>query len=366
MSRTPILATLALFIAACGDNAPPPSVSAPIPDPAGGNGAGVLSMHRYSDASCPARDYYVYTPANLPAGPRPLVVYLHGCTQSAQQAIDGVRWNELADREGILVAYPEQAMFTNSGAEIDGNGSRCWNWFLPQGQTRDSGEACAIAGITREVMTANAIDPKRVYVAGISAGGLMTSNLGATYPDLYAALGVVAGGAYTGADVTGALAQQAMGERAQRMPVLVFHGVTDTLDIFPLGLIAVRQWLGTNDLVDDGMANQSVPQTPATTESFAADENPSGEPRGGDTCVRNMNFPCPGGALGYQYHYPYSVEHYLDGDGEPLLDFWQILGLAHNYAGGDPRGTFVDPLGPDTTDVVWEFFRQHPKPSATP
>lgn len=354
-----------VVLTACGSSEPPVLASSPappspaVPAPAGDSG---LTAHRFESESCPARDYYVYTPAQLPAGPRPLVVYLHGCTQTAQQAIDGVRWNELADREGILVAYPEQAVFSNSGAEIDGNGSRCWNWFLPLGQTRDSGEACAIAGITREVMAANDIDPQRVYVAGISAGGAMTSNMGATYPELYAALGVIAGTAYTGADLTGQLAYQAMGERARRMPVLVFHGVTDTLDVFPLGFIAARQWLGTNDLVDDGEANQSVPQTPATTESFAADENPSGEPRGGDLCVRNNNFPCPGGALGYQYHYPYTVEHYLDGDGEPLLDFWQVQGLTHNYAGGDPKGTFVDPLGPDTTTVVWEFFKQHPRP----
>ncbi|MPZ79787.1 MAG: PHB depolymerase family esterase [Actinophytocola sp.] len=128
-----------------------------------------------------------YTPDGLPAG-RPVVVALHGCTQNAAGYGTGAGWVQLADRWGFSVVLPEQ--------QPGNNFSRCFNWFQPADTTRGQGEAESIAQMVRRTITDNGADPARVHVTGLSAGGAMTAVMLATYPDMFAGGGVVAGLAY--------------------------------------------------------------------------------------------------------------------------------------------------------------------------
>jgi poly(hydroxyalkanoate) depolymerase family esterase len=273
-----------------------------------------------------SRQYLVTVPTSVPSHP-PLIVYLHGCTQTAPDAKIGTGWSETAAAAGAIVVYPEQSTAADA--------NRCWRWFDGAHQHRGAGEPSIIAEITRQVAARWHADPQRVYVLGASAGGYMSSVMGAAYPDLYAAIGVLAGGAYaTGLDLTGAAAYVEMGPRARPMPVFVLQGTADTTNPLLMGQIGVRQWLGTNDLADDGLPNGSVPPLPASTERHAATDQA----------------------------YAYIEEHYIDAVGHPLVDFWLVEGLGHAYPGGDPRGSFTDPRGPSVTPAALRFFLAHPRP----
>jgi poly(hydroxyalkanoate) depolymerase family esterase len=290
----------------------------------------------------------------------PLLVYLHGCNQSAADAAVGTRLQELADEKGILVLFPNQTRPASGTYPLaDGNGSGCWNWFLPDHQVRGAGEPGTLAGMTREIMSRFAVDERFVWLGGISAGADMTTILGATYPDLFTAIAPIAGCAYSScADATGSLAYAAMGAHAQVVPALVIQGSLDAVNNLAMGATAAEQWVGTNDLADDGVDNDSVPPTP--TSVTHQDLDPSivtGAP--GDPCVGNLRLPCLSG-LGLRT-YPSTVLRYDDVTGRSVVEVLVIHGANHAYTGGDTSGTFVDPVGPAMSAAMYGFFSAHPR-----
>lgn len=146
-----------------------------------------------------------YVPEGL-EGPVPLVVVLHGCTQDAAVYDHGSGWSTLADRHGFALLFPEQQRANNS--------MLCFNWFSAGDTQRGMGEAASIRAMIDAMGKAHAIDPARVFVTGLSAGGAMASVMLATYPDVFAAGAILAGVAYGCADSVGE-AFECLGGRAR-------------------------------------------------------------------------------------------------------------------------------------------------------
>jgi poly(hydroxyalkanoate) depolymerase family esterase len=285
------------------------------------------------------RNYFVYTPANYqPGTPVPMIVLLHGCTQTVSDFAAGTQMNALADQKQFIVVYPQQSSFANAAL--------CWNWFYPVNQFRNSGEAGIIGGITQTVeqnTTDWTINTHRVYLAGLSAGAAMAVIMGAAYPDLYAAIGVHSGLEYQAATNAGAaiLVQQhggpdprvqgdaayrTMGSNAQVMPVIVFHGTADTV-VAPLnGNQVVQQWMETDAQASDGVYHASF-ASPSTTTS--------GQVAGG---------------------HAYTVRTWNDSNGKQIQAYWTVNGMGHAWSGGSSAGSFTDPAGPGATLAMYTFF----------
>jgi poly(hydroxyalkanoate) depolymerase family esterase len=293
------------------------------------DGAQFLTGSYSSDAG--TRAYKLYVPSGYRGQPVPLIVMLHGCTQSPDDFAAGTRMNARAEEHTCLVVYPEQA----TGA----NASKCWNWFRPGDQRRGRGEPSLIAGITRRIMEEYSVDPRRIYVAGLSAGGAAAAVLGTTYPDLYAAVGAHSGLACgVASDLPSAFAAMRQGTRstarrpgeevsgsdgARRIvPVIVFHGDRDAT-------------------VHPSNGDQVVAQFAATADLRRTVE------RG----------QVPGG-------HAYSRTTYTDISGRAVHEQWVVHGAGHAWSGGSPTGSYTDPSGPDATREMLRFFLEHPHTDA--
>jgi len=305
-------------------------------------GPGSFDRYRYEDAAG-ARDYKVAVPRNYDGSPRALLVELHGCSSNPDEEARWSRLNHVARARGMLVVYPEQ--------DPASNGNKCWNWFHPDHQTRDGGEPAIIAGITREVMKRWNIDPRAVYIGGISAGGAMSAVMAATYPDLYAAAMVYAGCEYKGTTCTagygavppetaGELAHREMGHRARVVPLIVIQGDRDALVPFPNAEQVVQQFLAADDWADNGKNDSSIPREPATTTQGAT----------------------PGGGHAYE------IDTYRDGQGCTVVSRWLIHGMGHAWSAGESSGSprdqlLTDPAGPKVTGPILDFLLQYRMPT---
>ena len=276
------------------------------------------------------RNYKLYLPSRYACQAMPLVVMLHGCTQSPEDFAAGTGMNSVAEAEGFLVAYPEQALASNH--------SKCWKWFEAAHQQRDGGEPSIIAGITRQVMGQYNVDPSRVYVAGLSAGGAMAAILGATYHDLYAAVGVHSGLAPGSAhDLPSALRAMQQGGRAaeirvsRRIPLILFHGDCDSTVRACNADHLVKEWTAA------GSSTSGEEAPPATVQQGEA----------------------PGGRA-------YTREIYADHRGQPIVECWTIHGAGHAWSGGSRNGSYTDPTGPNASQELWRFFKERSSPTAAP
>jgi poly(hydroxyalkanoate) depolymerase family esterase len=262
-----------------------------------------------------SRHYKLYVPSRHIGEALPLVVMLHGCTQSPDDFAAGTRMNDVAEEHTFLVAYPAQSRSANI--------SKCWNWFNANDQQRDRGEPSIIAGITREIVSEFQVEPGRVYIAGLSAGGAAAVIMGSAYPDLYAGIGVHSGLACGAAsDLPSAFAAMRTGAAARLphhngvrtiIPTIVFHGDRDT----------------TVNLV-----NGDEVITQARAAAYLRAEVIQGEAGG--------------------LHYTRTA--HVDEGGRPVLEQWVLHGGGHAWSGGSTVGSYTDPRGPDASREMIRFF----------
>jgi poly(hydroxyalkanoate) depolymerase family esterase len=269
-----------------------------------------------------SRAYKVYIPSRYQGQTLPLIVMLHGGTQTPEDFAAGTRMNLIAEEQTCLVVYPVQPSHANP--------AKCWNWFRASDQRRDRGEPSLIAGITRQIMQDYSVDAQRVYVGGLSAGAAAAAVMGATYPDLYAAIGVHSGLACGAADdLISAFAAMRQGASASSealdiledqqpfVPTIVFHGDRD-------------------HIVHPRNADHLVSCSLRTSKWQKKVD------RG---CVLNGH--------------SYTRTIHTDANGRAMLEQWCIHGAGHAWSGGSPAGSYTDPRGPDATREMLRFFREH-------
>jgi poly(hydroxyalkanoate) depolymerase family esterase len=276
------------------------------------------------------RHFRLYIPGVYRGQPLPLVVMLHGCKQSPEDFAAGTRMNLIAEEFGCFVAYPGQPKYAN--------GSKCWNWFSPRHQHRGRGEPSIIAGITRRIIREYGIDPRRVYIAGLSAGGAATAVMAATYPDLYAAAGIHSGLARGAArNVPTAFAAMRNGEatipdltplapgpagRRTLVPTIIFHGDKD-------------------ETVHLRNSDQVIEQIRLAAGADLTESNKQGRAKAG---------------------HGYSRTLYRNAGGKTVVERWVVHESGHAWSGGSPAGSYTDPLGPDASREMVRFFLEHRLP----
>jgi len=269
-----------------------------------------------------SRTYKVYVPSGYSGQSLPVVVMLHGCTQNPDDFAVGTRMNEVAEEQTFLVAYPRQPQSANM--------QKCWNWFNAGDQQRESGEPSLIAGIALQVVEEFSADPARVYVAGLSAGGAAAAIMAATYPDIFAAVGVHSGLACGAArDMPSAFAAMGGGgtmrqrDEGRMVPTIVFHGDADRT-VNPCN---------SNHVI--AQARQDAALTKMVTH---------GETPGGMAYTRTVQ---------------------LDDVGGEVLEQWVLHGAGHAWSGGSASGSYTDARGPNASREMIRFFLAHASAETT-
>jgi poly(hydroxyalkanoate) depolymerase family esterase len=314
-----IRATIDRALAQAGLAQPSPSVDGSFATPATSPATGGQWIARTFSNDAGARNYMLYVPvdhADAAGASVPLVVMLHGCTQSPDDFAAGTRMNELADAHGFLVAYPAQTPRDN--------GNKCWNWFRAGDQAHGRGEPSLIAGIAQHIASDYRIDPRRVFVAGLSAGAAMAVILGETYPDVFAAVGAHSGLPFAAAhDVASAFTAMKAGRahahartpHVGNVPTIVFHGDADHT-------VAVGN--------GDEIIREATADTAHSTLSTGV---------------------APGGRA-------YTQTVFTDAAERTRAEYWRLHGGGHAWSGGSAQGSYTDPTGPDASAEMVRFFLQ--------
>jgi poly(hydroxyalkanoate) depolymerase family esterase len=280
-----------------------------------------------------SRNFLVYVPKGLRrTTSAPLLLLLHGCGQTGAELAEVTRFNQLADRQGLILVYPEQ--------HAAAHGARCWRWFEPAHQARGSGEPAILAGISAQVLAEQVrwrVDPTRVYVAGLSAGGAMAVVLGATYPDLFAAVGVHSATAYRSADssrsalrVMNGTASPSVPPRPARgarglPPTIVVHGSLDrTVRAANASRIA-EQWLAHRAAATPLRTDPARVTRSKTTRTGAGSDRTT------------------------------TTTRWYTARGRKVLETVTVDGLGHAWSGGAAGLAFSDPRGPRATTAIWSF-----------
>jgi poly(hydroxyalkanoate) depolymerase family esterase len=321
---------------------PPTTATHPPSKPRGSTPAPVgLSSGSYTN-SAGTLNYELYVPSNYPTGTAmPLVVALHGCSQTADSYRLLSGWDTFGQHNGFIVLFPQQSRARNS--------LLCWNWFKPADTQRGSGEPAIIAGmvgmVTSAVKPLYTVDTNSVYVAGFSAGGAMANVMGATYPDMFAAVGSGSGCEYDGynngsgcpgspgpaATTTGYQAYKAMGSYALVIPAIVFQGDADTVVDPANAPLIVQQWQVTDQYVLGPTC-----QIP--------------------TAGQSANYTSAGGQS-------YTVTNYPDAQcdvyGNQLIQYVSVPVMGHAWSGGSSSQQYSDPAGPSETAMMYAFFATH-------
>lgn len=260
--------------------------------------------------------YHLYTPIGSTRRRMPLIVMLHGCSQTVDDFATGTRMNRIADERGFLVLYPQQSTAANV--------ARCWNWHDSKNQSRGRGEPAIIAALTRHAMALGRANPARIYIAGLSAGGAAAAIIGAAYPDIFVAVGVhsaVARGNIR--SLSAALsAMRGKGGAApsatlpRQLPTIVFHGDKDRI---------VHASNAGGFLTNLERSNVG----PLVSRSHRGRSE-----RGRD----------------------YTRRIYQDRSGATLLEDWTVHDSGHSWSGGSAAGSHTDPAGPDASREMVRFF----------
>jgi poly(hydroxyalkanoate) depolymerase family esterase len=314
-------------LSATAPAAAPAAQAAPL---RGSTGQGEFISGSHSAASRTLR-YRLFVPPDHAGRQLPLVVMLHGCTQNPEDFAAGTRMNAPAGEQGFFVLYPEQSQ--------DANPQRCWNWFKHNHQQRGSGEPALIAGMTQAVMKDYGIDPRRVYIAGLSAGGAMAAIVAGAYPEIFAAAGVHSG-----------LPSGAAGNLPEALALMNSGSAGPALQSGGRFGAAARV--------------KAPPAVAVPTIVFHGDADRTVHPRNGEQVIAAALGGCVGsprveqGVSPKGRRYTRSIHH--DGEGKSLAEHWRVEGAGHAWSGGDAKGSYTDARGPDATREMLRFFFEHP------
>ena len=285
--------------------------------------------------------YWLYLPSSVAKAPRPLVVMLHGCKQTAPDFAASTRMNQLAERKGFAVLYPQQSTTTDA--------NRCWHWYRRATQ-QGNGDVGLIAAMVKQVRAKHALDASRTYVAGLSAGAGLAAILALRNPHLIAAAGLHSAPVFGTSDspLGGFQAMQQGADMHHREAVREF---TDDQMRFPGMPVLLIQ--GKNDSVvrrvnlDHLAAQFTIVNTPWII---------SGEPVVRSYAGRNS---------GRSPRHAYKTTAYYAGR-KPRVVKCEIDHLGHAWSGGEGGMNYSSPEGPDATLLMWTFFSRQQRLASAP